>query len=181
MTSYPQGTLRSGTIRVTREIRAQPGANPHAVVFSLGPSIAHENIIDYETPAGAKSYNIATAKLQEELFDCEPVGIAQFLCAIKNGSMQCGWPSILQFPKDIHNPTVNRIDMITKYRDITLAQVTAHAATDVDTKDSNAQNCCNHYLALVNFLTPAAMTKLKCGRMTAMSMTYHVGPSFSRS
>jgi hypothetical protein len=62
---------------------ASPAANPPAVVFSFGPSIANEDIIDYETPAGAKSYKIATAKLQNDIFDCEPVGITQFLSAIK--------------------------------------------------------------------------------------------------
>ena len=129
MTSYPLGSLRSGFVRtpiVTMAAQAAPAAVPAAnpaanpVVFSFGPSIANEDLIDYETPNGAKSYRIATAKLQEELFDCEPVGIMQFLSAIKNRSMQCGWQAILQVPKDMLTPNVNKIDMVTKYGDVSL-------------------------------------------------------------
>jgi hypothetical protein len=51
--------------------------------------------------------------------------------------------------------------MFTNYGDIALAEVNLHAATYFDTKDRNAQKCCNLYLALVNSLTPAAMSKIE--------------------
>jgi hypothetical protein len=139
---------------------AAPAANPPAVAFSFGPSIANEDIIDYELPAGAKAYKIATSKLQEELFDCEPVGITQFLSTIKTRAMQCGWHSILKVPKNMANTAVTA-DLLTHYGEITLAQVKAHAATYVDSKDRQAQNCRNLYLALLHSLTPAALSKIE--------------------
>jgi hypothetical protein len=56
------------------------------------------------------------------------------------------WLAIhLLVPQDINNPTVKTVDMLTKYGDITLDQVKAHAAKNVEYNDRKTQNYRNLY------------------------------------
>jgi hypothetical protein len=43
-----------------------------AAVFALTPAVAIQGVIDYSTSEGRKIYSTATAKLDEELYDCTP-------------------------------------------------------------------------------------------------------------
>jgi hypothetical protein len=45
------------------------------MAFALNPGQALDGIIDYTTTEGRKLYNSATARLDEELFDCNADGL----------------------------------------------------------------------------------------------------------
>jgi hypothetical protein len=48
-------------------------------VLALTPAVAIQGVIDLKTTEGRKLYESATHKLDEELYDCKPDGLYQFL------------------------------------------------------------------------------------------------------
>ena len=72
-----------------------PEANPRAganqtVTFSLTPATAHGGILDYSTATGRKLYENATAKLEEDQFDCIADDLYSFLKALKDRAREYG-------------------------------------------------------------------------------------------
>jgi hypothetical protein len=57
-------------------------ANP--IRFALTPAVAVQGVIDYNSTEGRKLYVHATSKLDEELCDCKPDGLYQFLQSLSN-------------------------------------------------------------------------------------------------
>ena len=80
-----------------------------AANFSLTPATAVDGIIDYSTSAGRKLYLAATAKVEEDLFDCCADDLYSFLRAVKDRAREFGWDTvgigILSIPDDPVNPT----------------------------------------------------------------------------
>ena len=90
-----------------------PEANPRAganqtVTFSLTPATAHGGILDYSTATGRKLYENATAKLEEDQFDCIADDLYSFLKALKDRAREYGWDEpgvgILSIPDNPMNP-----------------------------------------------------------------------------
>ena len=54
--------------------------------FALTPAIAYEGIIDYKTTRGHKMYTSATAKLMEDLYDCNAEDLYAFLKDLREKS-----------------------------------------------------------------------------------------------
>lgn len=81
-----------------------------ATPFALTPAAAVCGIIDYSTAAGRKLYAAATAKVEEDLFDCCADDLYSFLRAIKDRAREFGWDAagvgILSIPDDPVTPTV---------------------------------------------------------------------------
>ena len=84
-------------------------ANPNPP-FSLTPAAAVGDIIDYTTSAGRKLHSAATAKLDEDQFDCCADDLYSFLKALKDRAREFGWDDygigIMSIPDDLNNPTV---------------------------------------------------------------------------
>jgi hypothetical protein len=55
-----------------------------AAAFALTPAVAVLGVIEYNTTEGQKLYSLATHKLEEELYDCKPDGLYQFLQSLNN-------------------------------------------------------------------------------------------------
>jgi hypothetical protein len=72
--------------------------------FALTPAVAVQGVIDYNSTKGQKLYGSATYKLDEELYDCKPDGLYQFLQSLNNPAQEYGWNDevggILQIPED---------------------------------------------------------------------------------
>ena len=71
--------------------------------FALTPAIAMQGIINYQTNSGHKMYSGSIAKLDEELYDCKPKGLYQFLQSLSSGAQDIGWSDddgILMIPED---------------------------------------------------------------------------------
>ena len=79
------------------------------ITFSLTPATAIGGIIDYSTNSGRKMYASATAKLEEDQFDCVAEDLYSFLKALKDRAREFGWDTygvgILSIPDDPRNPT----------------------------------------------------------------------------
>jgi hypothetical protein len=130
-------------------------------VFALTPATAHTGIIDYSRPSGAKIYNAAVAKLQEDLFDVEPNGIIGFLTTLKDRSLSCGWGDILLIPKRIvEGAEQDLVDFVNQYGEVTLSQIRAHAATYVNTHSRAAQDSYQLYSCLMNSLSSNGRNKI---------------------
>ena len=50
-----------------------------AVAFALSPAMAIPGIIDFTSRMGKDVFRFSTEKLDEELYDCHPDGMIQFL------------------------------------------------------------------------------------------------------
>jgi hypothetical protein len=55
-----------------------------AAAFTLTPAVAVLEVINFNTNVGRKIYKSATAKIAEELFNCKPDGLYQFLQSLSN-------------------------------------------------------------------------------------------------
>lgn len=66
-------------------------------------AIAIQGNINYNSTSGRKMFSGAIAKLDEELYDCKPEGLYQFLQSQSNRAQDIGWSSdegILVIPED---------------------------------------------------------------------------------
>ena len=61
------------------------------VAFSLRPGHRQGEIINMNTKQGYDHWNLATEKLKEELYDCEPEGFYQFMKVLGSRADKCGW------------------------------------------------------------------------------------------
>ena len=61
------------------------------VPFALTPAVAVQGVIDYNTTEGQKLYSTAIYKLDDELYDCKPDGLYQFLQTLSNRAQEYGW------------------------------------------------------------------------------------------
>jgi hypothetical protein len=131
------------------------------LVFALTPATAHTGVIDYSRPSGAKIFNAAVAKLQEELFDVESNGITGFLTTLKDRSLSCGWGDILTIPKKIvDGEEQDLVDFLNYYGEVTLSQIRTHAATYVFNHTRAAQDSYQLYSCLMHSLSTTGRNKI---------------------
>ena len=68
------------------------GSNEEVQVpFSLRPGHRQGEIISMNTKQGYNHWKLATEKLDEELYDCEPEGFYQFMKVLGSRADKCGW------------------------------------------------------------------------------------------
>ena len=60
------------------------------VAFSLRPGHRQGEIISMNTKQGYNHWKLATEKLDEELYDCDPEGLYQFMKALGSRADKCG-------------------------------------------------------------------------------------------
>lgn len=63
---------------------------PTATPFSLTPAMVHHGIIDYSVTSGRKMYSSATARLSDDLYDCNSDELYAFLKALKERAREYG-------------------------------------------------------------------------------------------
>ena len=66
-------------------------ASASSAQFALTPAMAYEGIIDYKTTRGRKMYTSATAKLTEDLYDCNAKDLYVFLKALCKRARKYSW------------------------------------------------------------------------------------------
>jgi hypothetical protein len=85
-----------------------PVPPPVIAVFALTPAVAVQGVVDLTANVGRKLYESATKKVREELYDCKPEGLYQFLQSVSNRTRAFGWDDlvngILQIPEDAAYP-----------------------------------------------------------------------------
>eukprot|EP00978_Attheya_sp_CCMP212_P044615 scaffold316328_cov28-Attheya_sp.AAC.1 len=78
------------------------------MAFALTPAMAITGVLDLAAREGSKIYSSATKGLSEELYDCTPDGLFDFLETLGDRGHECGWSledvGILYIPEDPANP-----------------------------------------------------------------------------
>jgi hypothetical protein len=135
-----------------------------AVNFALSPALVAAGIIDYTSREGRNIFTYATTKLDEELYECKPEGLYQFLQAIKGRGHEYGWDDkiggILHIPEDaldLASPTNNLIE---SYGMISMEQIRAFEETYIPQQVRPAQDTYLMYKCLMNSISKEGKSKI---------------------
>lgn len=138
-----------------------PPNNP--VVFSLTPATAHGGILDYATAAGRKLYAHATAKLEEDQFDCVAEDLYSFLKALKDRAREYGWDEpgigILSIPDDPANPQEFK-SLIDSHGELDLQTVRAFEESYIQGQSRSAQDTAQLYRCLMASISKEGKKKI---------------------
>ena len=147
---------------------AAAAAGAAVVPFALTPAQASGgNILDMTDAGDRKIYNKAVSKLSEELFECVPEGLFQFLRELEERAQEYGWDDpntgILMVPTDPANPFV-LTNLLTNYGEVSMTAITAFEQTYIDRECRAAQDTRMLYTCIMNSLSKEAKTKVHIWR-----------------
>ena len=136
------------------------GANP---AFALTPATAVGGVIDYTTAAGRKLYSSATAKLEEDSFDCCADDLYAFLKALKDRAREFGWDEpgigIMSIPNDPINPVTFR-SLIDHHGEISLEELLEFERTYAGAQNRSAQDSAQLYRCLMASISRLGKKKI---------------------
>ena len=131
--------------------------------FSLTPATAIGGIIDYSISSGRKMYAAATAKLEEDPFDCVAEDLYSFLKALKDRAREFGWDThgvgILSIPDDPLNPTEFK-SLIDQHGEIELETIRAFEESYIDEPVRAAQDAAQLYRCLMASISKEGKCKI---------------------
>jgi hypothetical protein len=128
--------------------------------FALAPAQSVTGPLDYSKTDHAKIYKAAIQQVSEQLFDCEPEGLFQFLKEVQDRAEEMGWnKSILQIgdPDDEDSP---KEDFLSNYGNLTLEQVVASEMVHINSEERAAQDTYMLYKCLMASLSAEAKKKV---------------------
>ena len=132
--------------------------------FALTPAVAVIGVIDYKTTEGRKLYAHATYKLDEELYDCKPDGLYQFLQALSNRAQEYGWnhndSGILNIPTNPLAPESEKAYLIDNYGMISLEQIREFEETYMNLPIRPSQDNYMMYKCLMNSISKEGKNKI---------------------
>ena len=139
-----------------------------AVPFALTPAQATQGeILDMRDVRDRKIYHKAVSKLSEEMYNCQPEGLFQFLRTLEDQAIEYGWDDgvsgILQIPLDLANP-MDLTNLLTNYGEITLEAIRAFEETYISTQCRAAQDANMLYMCIMNSLSKEGKTKIQVWR-----------------
>eukprot|EP00978_Attheya_sp_CCMP212_P033479 scaffold135186_cov68-Attheya_sp.AAC.2 len=89
------------------------------MAFALTPAMAVTGVLDFATREGSKIYHSETKGLSEEVYECTPDGLFNFLETLGDRAHECGWlmedVGILYIPEDPLNPNTTYLNLLTHY------------------------------------------------------------------
>ena len=136
MEMEPDAPIEEGPLEEELEMEVEEDE----VIFALTPAIAVQGVIDYKTNEGRKLYGSATYKLEDELYDCQPDGLYQFLQSLNNRAQEYGWNDevggILHIPQDPEDIESETNYMINNYGMISLT------TTSMNSRNRTSQKQC---------------------------------------
>lgn len=148
-------------------------------IFALGPALVTNAVIDYSQAAGIKLYRSATAKLQEDLYDCDPAGLRDIMDSLLERAGEYGWTSgIFTIPVDIANPLGTGINIITNHGQVTWEHVREYGATYNTLPTRASQDAVQSYRCLYNSLSSTGRNKITVWRDQYVINDIPNGPAF---
>ena len=133
------------------------------VQFSLTPATAHGGILDYATTAGRKLYANATAKLEEDQFDCVADDLYLFLKALKDQAREYGWDEpgvgILSIPDDPVNPQEFK-SLIDNHGELELTTIHEFERSYIQGQSRSAQDAAQLYRCLMSSISKEGKKKI---------------------
>jgi hypothetical protein len=143
------------------------------VPFALSPAMAIPGIIDLSSRTGKDIFRYATEKLEEDLYDCHPDGMTQFLQSLSVRATEYGWEDdvngIMQIPEDPANPLSNTNNLIENYGRISLDEIRAFEASYIDMQVRPAQDTYMLYKCLMKSISKEGKSKI-----TIWKDQYHI-------
>ena len=138
-----------------RQVQRQP------INFSLTPANANPDILDYSSKAGYSIWTSGTAPLSNDLFDCNPDGLCDFLELVDHRSTVMGWKNnLLGIPQDINDPMAKWTDFISSYGTIDLEHLQRYARTYAGQPSRVAQDSMMLYTCLHASLSRVGRNKV---------------------
>ena len=129
----------------------QPPPQP---TFALTPYQAIDGIIDYTTNEGRKYYERATAKLNDEGFDCQADTLRAFIKDLERRAEAFGWTStitgILNIPIDINDPNSPIKNLLKQYGELSWDQIFDYDDTYIHNNTRAAQDSRMLYECIMN-------------------------------
>jgi hypothetical protein len=145
-----------------------------AAAFALSPAMAIPGVIDFTSRAGKGVFRYSTEKLDEELYNCQPDGMIQFLHSLSVRALEYGWDNevtgIMMIPEDATNVLSNINNLIENYGQISLDTIQAFEATYIDQPIRPAQDTYMLYKCLMNSISKEGKSKIMIWRSQ-----FHVG------
>ena len=136
---------------------------PNPVAFSLTPATAHGGILDYATTAGRKMYANATAKLDDDQFDCVADDLYSFLKALKDRAREYGWDEpgigILSIPDDPVNPQEFK-SLIESHGELDLQTILDFETSYIQGQSRSAQDAAQLYRCLMASISKEGKKKI---------------------
>jgi hypothetical protein len=113
------------------ELPPAPPAGPQQVLFALNPGERNsEGVLDYSNKEDKKYYYAATKPLSEELYDCNPEDLIQFLNSLRDRSADYGWyDGIMEIPDEVGDHLGETTNLIDNYGSISLEHIKANERT----------------------------------------------------
>ena len=131
--------------------------------FALSPAMAYNGIIDYSTTQGRKMYSAATAKLSEDLYDCNAEDLYTFLKALKERAREYGWDTegvgIMSIPDNPEDPKDFK-SLIDNHGEIDIESIKAFEESYVEGKSRSAQDAAMLYRCLMNSISKEGKKKI---------------------
>jgi hypothetical protein len=141
--------------------------------FAFAPALAIEGLLDYSKSDHIKIYRGAIKPVSETPFDCEAVGLHQFLRDVYYRADEMGWTKgILKIgaEEDEGNEDNRRENLINHYGSITLERIIETEDENVVNQGRQAQDTYMLYKCLMASLTADARKKV-----TIWSDQYRIG------
>jgi len=140
---------------VTAAVQAAMQANqPPAGPFARSPALAHQNVLDYSTTAGAKIFSKATEQLPTK-FDLEQPNIQTLLTELNMRSATYGWASIMTININPLGAPANHKSLLEQHGVVTLERTKATVETFVNGANRQAQNDYQLLVCLTNSMDEA--------------------------
>ncbi len=116
------------------------------------------------TTEGRKLDGSATHKLEEDLYDCQPDGLYQFLATLHTRAQEYGWNDqiggILQIPEDANDPTSDTHYLVDNYGQIPLSRIRDFDETYLDQPIRPAQDAFMLFKCLMNSISKEGKNKI---------------------
>jgi hypothetical protein len=126
--------------------------------------MAIPGIIDFISRMGKDVFRFSTEKLDEELYDCHPDGMIQFLQSPSVRALEHGWDNevngILQIPEDPADALSDTNNLIESYGMLTLESVRAFEASYIALQVRPAQDTHMLYKCLMNSISKEGKSKI---------------------
>jgi hypothetical protein len=135
-----------------------------AINFALSPALAVAGVIDYSSREGRNIFTYATTKLDEELYDCRPEGLYQFLQAIKGRAHEYGWDDeiggVVHIPEHAADAASETNNLLESYGMISIDQIRAFEETYISQPIRPAQDTYLLYKCLMNSISKEGKSKI---------------------
>jgi hypothetical protein len=143
------------------------------VAFALSPAMAIPGIIDLSSKTGKDIFRYATEKLEEELYDCLPDGMTQFLQSLSIRATEYGWEDdangIMLIPDDPADLLSDTSNLIENYGRITMESIRAFETSYIDLQVRPAQDTYMLYKCLMKSISKEGKSKI-----TIWKNQYHI-------